>query len=189
MDFVKGMLWFSSFGLANQYVGFTRGVENMEDFIIKNGLIADFEMFINTYGVAEKIAVKKGLAGNEFLCFNYKQPIPLSSTASSGTNALLTLYYWYKHFNEASFVIIDEFDAYYHFALADKVVRLCIDKVKSQVILTSHNTNLLTNKLMRPDCFFILKQGVLRSFGDATSREIREGNNIEKLFIGGEFGV
>ena len=44
--------------------------------------------------------------------------------------------------------------------------------------MTSHNTNLMTNRLMRPDCLFILSRtGTLTSLCNATERELREGHN------------
>ena len=57
----------------------------------------------------------------------------------------------------------------------------------TQVILTSHNTNLLSNRIMRPDCYFILTENCLTSFVNATKRELREGHNLEKLYMSGEF--
>ena len=59
---------------------------------------------------------------------------------------------------------------------------------KCQLIMTSHNTNLMTNKIMRPDCLFILSsRGTLTALCDATERELREGHNLEKMYIRGEF--
>lgn len=187
VHFVSGMLWFRSLGGNNNFVGFPPVVEDMLGYIIRNGLVGEFEQFINQHGVAEKIKVIEELPGKKGLYFDHKNPIPFA-LASSGTTALIALYYWYKHFREATFIIIDEFDAFYHFELAEKVVKLLIDTVVVQAILTSHNTNLLTNRMMRADCYFNLHDGKLVSFANSTSREIREGNNLEKLFIGGEFG-
>lgn len=47
---------------------------------------------------------------------------------------------------------------------------------------------LMTNKIMRPDCLFILSsRGTLTALCDATERELREGHNLEKMYIRGEF--
>jgi hypothetical protein len=40
---------------------------------------------------------------------------------------------------------------------------------------------------MRPDCYFILTGEKLTSFANATNRELREGHNLEKLYMSGEF--
>jgi predicted ATP-dependent endonuclease of OLD family len=84
-------------------------------------------------------------------------------------------------------MFIDEFDAFYHYELAETLVELLEQVPGLQVILTSHNTNLLSNRIMRPDCYFILTDETLTSFANATKRELREGHNLEKLYMSGEF--
>ena len=41
--------------------------------------------------------------------------------------------------------------------------------------------------LMRPDCYLVLDGGKVKSFSDATGRELRQGHNIEKMYRNGEF--
>ena len=88
-----------------------------------------------------------------------------------------------------SLFYMDEFDAFYNYEISEKIVRyLKKNFPNSQIILTTHNTNLMTNHLMRPDCLFILSRtGKITALCDATERELREGHNLEKLYIGGEF--
>lgn len=78
---------------------------------------------------------------------------------------------------------------FYHYEMAVNVIKFLKRKYpKCQIIMTSHNTNLMTNRLMRPDCLFILSGfGTLTSLGNATGRELREGHNLEKMYISGEF--
>jgi hypothetical protein len=46
----------------------------------------------------------------------------------------------------------------------------------------------MTNRIMRPDCLLILSsRGTLTSLCNATERELREGHNLEKMYISGEF--
>ena len=40
---------------------------------------------------------------------------------------------------------------------------------------------------MRPDCYLIMDSRGIMSLPDLTDREIREGNNLERLLRGGEF--
>ena len=83
---------------------------------------------------------------------------------------------------------MDEFDAFYNYELAENVVKILKMKYPDcQVVLTSHNTNLMTNRIMRPDCLFILSKYGLTPISRATARELREGHNLEKMYIGGEF--
>lgn len=57
-----------------------------------------------------------------------------------------------KHFKEVRFLFMDEFDAFYHYGLAEKVLSLMAEETDIQMILTSKNTSLLRNRLIRPDC-------------------------------------
>lgn len=84
---------------------------------------------------------------------------------------------------------MDEFDAFYHYEMSEKVIKyLCYKYPSCQIIMTTHNTNLMTNRLMRPDCLLILsRDGMLTALNNATLRELREGHNLEKMYISGEF--
>ena len=99
----------------------------------------------------------------------------------------MTFYYWYKQKAKITFLFIDEFDVFYHFELAEKIVSLLRDDMQMQTVLTSHNTALMNNRLMRPDCYFILTDERLVSLSEATQRELRQGHNLEKLYMSGEF--
>lgn len=186
MNFVDGMLWFASLGAGNYYVGFSSKVEVMTDFIIREGLVGEFETFLNQYGVDEKIKPMKNPDGSTSLYFVHKKLVPFSM-ASSGTASLMTFFYWYKHIQKITFLFIDEFDAFYHYELAEKIIQLLRDDIDVQAVLTSQNTALMANRFMRPDCYFILTRDRLVSLADATQRELRQGHNLEKLYMSGEF--
>ena len=114
--------------------------------------------------------------------------IPFITLASTGTQPLELLYFWIKQMGQAKFVFIDEFDAFYHFRLAFQVCKRLFN-LDTQVFTSSHNTYLMTNDLLRPDCNFILNEGVIKPLCDCTSKELRFGHNIEKLFRGNAFQV
>ena len=152
--------------------------------------LEDLEAFLNEMGIECKLVLKKLPDGQRELYFEHEKLVPFSETASSGTLALVDLYRrliprgW-----EPSFIYLDEFDAFYHYEMSEKVIRFFKKRYpKCQIIMTSHNTNLMTNRIMRPDCLFILsRMGTLTALCDATFRELREGHNLEKMYISGEF--
>jgi hypothetical protein len=186
MRFVSNMLWFRSLD-ENRYIGYKNKSDDYFDFIFINNNLKELEGFLHSSGIEENLKAIKDNDGVKRLYFEGKTPLPFFKVASSGTKALYNFFYWYKTASDVSLMFIDEFDAFYHFELAESIVALLEKMSRTQVILTSHNTNLLSNRIMRPDCYFILTKNKLTSFANATKRELREGHNLEKLYMSGEF--
>lgn len=184
--FISNMLWFRNLD-ENRYIGFKSDSKDYLDFIFEEDTLKEFEEFLHVTGIKEDLISIEDADGVKRLYFNTDTPLPFFKVASSGTRALYTFFYWYKTAKDVSFMYVDEFDAYYHYELSEYIVTILEKMTNTQVIITSHNTNLLTNKIMRPDCYFILTNNKLTSFADATSRELREGHNLEKLYMSGEF--
>ena len=147
----------------------------------------NFEDFLNLMGIECKLVLQELPDGQVELYFSQNKLVPFYSTASSGTLALTSLYQ--KIVSNLSLIYLDDFAAFYHYEMAEKLICYFKDKYpECQFIMTSHNTNLMTNKIMRPDCLFILSsKGTLTALCDATERELREGHNLEKMYISGEF--
>lgn len=190
MQFVMKMLWFRSIN-GNSFIGLEVEGVNIADWIVSNNLIEEFNKFLNdnanlklNVGTAKILEAKNV----NVLIENHKnRPLLFDNVASSGTKSLLLYFYWYKHFKEVKFLFIDEFDAFYHFKLSKNIIKNLIEYDNMQTILTSHNTYIANNDLLRPDCYFNIKDGVLKSFADSTERELREGHNLEKMLRQGEF--
>ena len=140
-------------------------------------------------GIELKLETVVSPSGQRELYIVYpNRKIEFFSIASTGTQELLLLYYWIKFaLNDVKLLFIDEFDAFYHYELSAKIVKDISSRAGMQSFFTSHNTYLANNRIMRPDCFFILSEGQITSFADATERELREGHNLEKLLRSGEF--
>ena len=187
MSFASNMLYFRSVQDGNSYAGLVKGGEELEEYILREGLEGDFQRFLHEMTGLNislgHIEVAKGVLFQK----TETKGIPFGAVASSGTKALLLFYYWMKHFKGLKLLYMDEFDAYYHFELAEKVLRLVRDMDDFQTILTSHNTALLSSTLMRPDCFLQMDNGKIESFTDLTERELRMGHNLEKMYRNGEF--
>ena len=76
--------------------------------------------------------------------------------------------------------------AFYHHALSMLMVKK-MKSVGAQVLLTTHNTNVITNELLRPDCYFIMDHKGIEAIFEKTDKELREAHNIEKMYKAGAF--
>lgn len=167
-----------------------RNASLFSEYLSNDDNLKKFESFLNKMGVECKLRIVEELNDNKLLCFDMNKPVPFFKTASSGTFALAGFYARYIAMNQnPSFFFLDEFDAFFHYEMSEKLVRYFKETFpKTQILLTTHNTNLMTNYLMRPDCLLILsRDGRVTPLCDATERELREGHNLEKLYIAGEF--
>lgn len=152
--------------------------------------VQQFQSFLNDFGIACKLIVLKEADGKKNIYFDHKMPLSFFENMSSGTMLLTKFYLQYMMSKpRPSFIFVDEFDAYYHFELSEKIMKLLETEFDCQVILTSNNTNLLSNSIMRPDCILILHDGKLTPICDITSRELRQGHDLEKLYMSGEFDI
>ena len=94
----------------------------------------------------------------------------------------------YKDIFEDEEELIDEFDAFYHYDLSFKVCKKLF-AFPNQIFVTSHNTYLMSNDLLRPDCNFIINKNQIKPLSLCTDKELRWGNNIEKMYRGNAFEV
>ncbi len=188
VSFVNRMLYFRSLQ-ENAYIGVETGSEKLDQFLIKKDMVADFQRFLKDMSDVEMelgVVQTDGMP-DRLVQKTDKKNLELLRVCSSGTKSLMLFYYWMRHFDDVSFVYIDEFDAFYHYESAENILRTMVSMKDIQSILTSHNTSLVKNKIMRPDCCLVIGNGKLRSFSDLTDRELRLGHNIEKMYRGGEF--
>lgn len=182
-QFIKGVRYTSSLN-ANVRFHFP-----FDEYFEEQEELDKFEKFLNDYGVKCKLVMLDQPDGKKELYFDYAKPLHFDSNLSSGTLALTRFYIQYLIRSKPTFVFMDEFDAFYHYELSEKMVELLEKEFDCQVVLTSHNTDLLSNSIMRPDCFMILSNGKLTPICEATNRELRQGHNLEKLYKNGEFNV
>ncbi len=186
MEYVNGMLWFRSLR-ANEFMGIMPNNENINEFIIDNKLLTKFEKFLKHCGQNYKLCELED-AGRKTIGVKYKNyTARFDLVASTGTLSLRLFFYWMNKTDKISFIFLDEFDAFYHYELSANILKYVNSCTDFQSILTTHNTYLITNELMRPDCYAILKNGKITSFADSTSKTIRQAHNLEKMMLGGEF--
>lgn len=191
VEFCDGMLWYRSLSDGNNYAGFSNGVSYLDEGLYSSGKISEFESFLRENGIDYRLKlVEQGGAHRLVAVFNNGEEALFSTIASTGTNALYLFYFWkIEAFDKIKFLFIDEFDAFLHYEASENLIALLNHETGFQTVLTTHNTDLMTNKLTRPDCCYIMTDGKITSLRKATDRELREGHNLEKLYKGGEFNV
>ena len=160
------------------------------DFIIQGGHFFGLKNFLQEMGVDIDLIPMSIPGKGTILYINYgenKESLPFVEYASSGTLSLVELYPYVEIFNNATFLYIDEFDANFHFEAAKLMFEKFKMNTNCQTIITTHNTDLMSNKYLRPDCYLLMLPNKVVSLMDATDRKLRRGHNLEKLYQSGEF--
>ena len=187
--FVEQMLFFRSLE-DRTYIGLDAKTGTLEKDIIEQGKVSDFEAFLNEANVKCRLDVVD-VMGEKALAFVFgEKRIRFPEIMSTGTSVLMLFYCRYLQIlrGEVSFVFIDEYDAFYHHELS----RLIVNKLKKtgvQFIVTTHNTSIMSNDLMRPDCYFLMNSRKILPLPKCTEKELREAHNIEKIYKAGAFYV
>lgn len=192
MDFVNRMLWFRSVN-NNQFVGYKENPEQLTELIDKapNG-VKGLEKFLS--GVDKnldfKLSIEKNLYNQKILMINYNDGnrLPFINVVSTGTLSLCLFYYWSLKSNGISFLYIDDFDAHYYYKTSEYILNY-INKIDGfQSFVTTHNTSLLNNDIVRPDCCFIISENKkIKALPECTEKEIREAHNLERMYRNGAF--
>lgn len=188
--FIEGMLFFKSLE-GNSYLGIEVGSRDIQKDIIERGNVKNLEIFLNKAGIECKLVVVKE-SERSIIAFDFNgKTISFLEIASQGTRALGLFYFWLQRLQEQSkvtFLFIDEFDAFYHHELSKLIVEE-LKKLNIQFVLTTHNTSIMTNDLLRPDCYFVMNKHLIKSLSKSTEKELREAHNLEKMYKAGSFDV
>lgn len=189
-DFVSKMLYFKYIDEIS-YIGLEQGTKSIENDIVEKGNLEDFELFLNQAGIECKLIAREAANGQNRIYFKFDhKELPFYEAASSGTRSLGVFYFWYQRFKSeqnVSFLFIDEFDAFYHHFLSQALVERLKELTNTQAILTTHNTSLISNQILRPDCYFLMYPEKITTLAKNTAKELREAHNIEKMYRAGYF--
>ena len=116
---------------------------------------------------------------------------------SSGTKILFALAPFLKRaFEETKIIIIDELEKSLHPTLVEYLIKIFnnnkINKAGSQLIFTTHATNLLNLKILRRDQIWFVEKNPENCVSDLyplDSFSVRKNENIEKGYINGRYGA
>ncbi len=116
---------------------------------------------------------------------------------SSGTKVLFALAPFLKRsFEKTKVIVVDELERSLHPTLVEFIIKLFnnekINKVNSQLIFTTHATNLLNLEIFRRDQIWFTEKnpnnGISRLY-PLDSFSIRKDENIQKGYINGRYGA
>lgn len=190
VNFANGMLYFKSLINGNQYLGFRLRPDIIEQKIVLSDKVKDFQNYLAKFNLYYDLIQLKEANGQMTLGALFEgKVVPFSSIASSGTKALMLSYYWLLDFDKTTMILIDEFDAYYHFEAARRLINILRTSTNSQIILTTHNTCLLNNDISRPDCIFIHDGYSIKPLYKKSNREFRRADDIESMFRKNDYSV
>lgn len=186
MSFVDSMLMFYSLD-ERGYQGLSVGADRLSDGIVEAGKLKGLEEFLRKEGIDYNLVSSNTNGVQEIYCKFGKSMVNIFEIASTGTKSLILLYYWYIKMNKASLVFIDEYDAFYHFALSKNIVEMLKEITDVQIFLSTHNTDLISNDLLRPDVYFEISNNAINTFDKSTSKELRSAHNLQKMYKAGAF--
>jgi AAA15 family ATPase/GTPase len=175
-----------------KYEGYEEGVTSILDSLVDSNHFEDFILMLKESGLETNLVISNDAkTGKDKIFFDYNgKLLDFYSNCSAGMRSLCLFYYWFQKIkfspDPPSFIFIDEFDAFYHLSLAKRVVEL-LKATEIQVVLTTHNTSLMTNDLLRPDCYFLMYRDKIQSIAQSTDKDLRLAHNIEKMYKAGAF--
>jgi len=145
----------------------------------------------------DQIFFKKSYLNNQNKLFDVR--LNLKNNESDGTKKLfdiggLLLRAFNLHLS--GFIIIDEIDSDFHPSLLIKVIQLfndpLINKSNSQLLFTSHDTNLMSPSIMRRDQFYFTEKNEDNStklFSLADLKGIRNDADFATQYLAGFYGA
>jgi AAA15 family ATPase/GTPase len=175
------------------YIGYETGSGDLIRGIIERGNFDNFKKFLESAGLASNIGYEQNNTGRYSIFYKFhNRDVNFWQSSSTGIHSLILFYYWLQRLESEkprpSFLFIDEFDAFYHQELSKFVVNE-LKRNPCQIVLTTHNTGIMTNDLLRPDCYYLMYKDRIKSIASLTDKELRFGNNIEKMYRTGAFDV
>ena len=166
------------------------GVEKINKYL--TAFKYDFSMEYGSEG--EGAGLKLTLGADNKMVFLKRKSFPFPNVLineSQGNQVFADLLpHLIRVIENAGMLIVDEFGNSFHNKLAEKIISFFMENAKnSQIFITSHHTNLVSNSVFRPDQINLIT--FLNTAGSNAKRlsqfKPREAQNLEKMYLGGMF--
>ncbi|MDY3530281.1 ATP-binding protein [Riemerella anatipestifer] len=172
------------------------GIEDLETVEITNENLPDsVEEEVKQELKKGKIIVSSRTQFDSNLKAVGKSEFSFGNQESEGTKKMFELSpFIYRSLKEGLPLVIDEFDSRFHPLLTKKIVELynSSENKKSQLIFTTHDTNLLSPELLRRDQIdFVEKDkfGASHLYTLVEIKGVRNDASFEKDYIQGKYGA
>ncbi len=185
LNFANHSLYYMAMWKKDVHIGMIDEEDDFEKYIVENGLIKDLNSFLVD---VNSIDISLSHEGNTLTIVKETGRLPFKNAASRGMMIMCRLFCWIRRCRDRdALIFFDDFDDMFHYRTAEIAIRKIIASNKAQCIFVTHNTGLLSNDFLRPDCCFIMDSGELASLARLTDKDIRRGHNLEKMLRDGEF--
>lgn len=187
-EFVEGMLYFGSgTGEGTFYQGFKSTIASIPSVIVDTGNLGKLEEFLKGMEINYNLEAGENDEGKSIIIVKFKdKKVNILAVASHGTKVLLVFFYWLLQLNKIKFLVVDEFDAFYHNEVSEKLL-LEVRESSVQSLFTTHNTTIMSNDLLRPDNYFVIQNNQIKTLVSLTDKELRFAHNLEKMYNAGKF--
>lgn len=172
---------------------------SLKSYIEENGE-KEINHFFDEYNFEQNIEYDEKASGNfvtvesaeKMIFFKRRgidEPIPFEWESLGNRTLLQLLPAFFYCIKEGGMLLLDEFSSGFHNDLEELLIRYFMKKAESsQLIFVTHSTNLLSNRIMRPDQIYSVN---FNENGSAIKRfsteKPREAQNIEKMYRSGVF--
>lgn len=177
------------------------GVEKLNEYLREMHYNFSLEYGSRSEGAGVAAQTGTGMDGQERKVLFLKRndyPVPFDIYRESNGNQVFIdmLPRLIRTIEKPGILIIDEFGNGMHNMLAEKIVRFFMEKAdQSQLFITSHCTNLISNSVLRPDQINLvnfIKVDANRNMWSSVVKRLstfkpREAQNLEKMYLGGMF--
>ena len=184
-DFAKHSVYYRAMWKLDEHIGVIDDEDDIEKYVVENNLVGDLTEFLR-----DRCHIDLSLAcsGDRLVVRTSGKDLPFFSTVSRGTVLLCRLYCWNRRSSGMdALMFFDDFDDLFDYRTAEEVMTHIIRSSVAQCIFVTHNVGLISSDSLRPDCCFLIRDGGLRSLSSLTDKNIRRGNNLEKMMRDGQF--
>ncbi|MCI8472324.1 MAG: ATP-binding protein [Clostridiales bacterium] len=179
--------------LYKQEVSVYRDVNlDLSEHLSKNG--ADqINSFFKEFNFGQNVEYDTVSPKNSQIYFkrdNVDVKIPYALESLGNQNLVTLLPKFFYVIENGGMLVLDEFSSGFHNDLEELLVSYFMKYAENaQLIFVSHSTNLLSNRLLRPDQIYTVdfENTTGSVINRVSNQQPREGQNLEKMYLGGVF--